>query len=92
MIRRLFNIFNKPFASTRSAEKAGAAHSDRFSDIYELLFCDAPDLYAPKDGTAQNSWQEVLYKQSDPSAAESESQSGGTGALSWFTAKPREVI
>ena len=68
MIRRLFNIFNKPSASTRSAEKAGAAHSDRFSDIYELLFCDAPDLYAPKDGTAQNSWQEVLYKQSDPSA------------------------
>jgi hypothetical protein len=63
MIRRFFSMFTKAPAAHRTVVDSGAPQSDRFSDIYELLFCDSPELYAPTD--ASTSWQDALYKNSD---------------------------
>lgn len=35
--------------------------NDAANSIYNLLFCDEPASFRPKDGNSQTAWQEVLY-------------------------------
>ena len=56
MIKRLFGSLFK--ASASSAQARGV---QTFHDIYELLFCDRPELFQPKDESSAVAWQRTLY-------------------------------
>lgn len=63
MIRRLLGAFKKAPAS--SARSDGASP---FVDIYELLFCDRPELFRPQDPDSAAAWQQALYLSPDAEA------------------------
>lgn len=62
MISRLLGIFKKPETPEVSS---GTNEASRFGQIYELLFCDRPELFAPS-GAPSAKWMQVLYEQTDP--------------------------
>lgn len=55
MIGKLLGVFNKSPAQP-------------FNDIYELLFCDRPELYRPQRGVPPTEFQQVLYERGDAAA------------------------
>lgn len=63
MIKRLLTAFGKK-ADTPS-DRRYAPPNDT---IYELLFCDRPELFRPTDATNVVDWQKALFERSDQSS------------------------
>lgn len=62
MINRLLHVFKrKP-----PALSDGNPPSTPFSDIYELLFCDRPELFEPRNPARATPWQRALYGEANP--------------------------
>ena len=56
MIKRLLGAFKRTLASSVPANQPAP-----FSEIYELLFCDRPELFKPQAPSTGVAWQRALY-------------------------------
>jgi hypothetical protein len=68
MIHRVLKLFGKARSDRSSEVNVDALHTGHLTEIYELLFCDNPDLFRPGVGIAAAPWQEALYNQADSAA------------------------
>ena len=61
MFKRLLDAFKNTSGS------AGKAHqTSQLLEIYELLFCDKPELFEPKEPGSTVGWKKALYGESSP--------------------------
>jgi hypothetical protein len=62
MFKRIASLFGtKPVATTRKPAQPSPYFNTGIDTIYNLLFCDEPSLFAPREGQEPNEWQRLLF-------------------------------
>jgi hypothetical protein len=62
MFKRIASLFGtQPAAPARKPSRPSAYGNAGIDTIYDLLFCDQPGLFAPREGQEPNEWQRLLF-------------------------------